>query len=242
MGRVMAIDTKKAVLGVYDIDEAYHYWVREELEEWVEKYIDVGIDPNRPSTFDQEHVDAIRKVVEELGDTSLSVLRGEIDNMLGEMELSMEEAEGKEEDDDEEEDGEEQPDTRSSFDPEEFKSQLASEGWMTDDEWKEFGIQKGSVCVDENVMRDIASRWDKERLAPFPDISKFEYKSKELPPGQEHYILTTSEWKLMMGHFSSVPSTPISTGDDESFCMWKLENGKGYVDWCKASDLNGSDD
>ena len=121
MGRVMAIDTKKAVLGVYDIDEAYHYWVREELEEWVEKYIDVGIDPNRPSTFDQEHVDAIRKVVEELGDTSLSVLRGEIDNMLGEMELSMEEGQGKEEDEDEDE----QPDTQSSFDPEEFKSQLA---------------------------------------------------------------------------------------------------------------------
>lgn len=113
---------------------------------------------------------------------------------------------------------------------------------MTDDEWKEFGIQKGSVCVDENVMRDIASRWDNERLAPFPDISKFEYKSKELPPGQEHYILTTSEWKLMMGRFSSVPSMPFSTGDYESFCMWKLENGKGYVDWCKASDLNGSDD
>jgi len=231
----MPIDTKKAVLGLYDIDEAYHHWVREELEEWIENYIDVGIDPKRPSTFDQEHVDAIRKVVEELGDTSLSVLRDEIDNMLGEMELSMELAEGQEV-------VEEEPDNQNSFDPDVFKSQLASEGWMTDEEWIEFGIQQGGVCVDEKVMRDIASRWDQERLAPFPDISKFEYKSKELPPGQEHYILTTSEWKLMMGCFSAVPSMSISTGDDESFCMWKVENGKGYVDWCKASDLKGSND
>ena len=106
----MPIDTKKAVLGLYDIDEAYHHWVREELEEWIENYIDVGIDPNRPSTFDQEHVDAIRKVVEELGDTSLSVLRDEIDNMLGEMELSMELAEGQEV-------VEEEPDNQNSFDP-----------------------------------------------------------------------------------------------------------------------------
>ena len=235
----MAIDTKQAILGAYDIDEDYHYWRREKLEEWVEQFIGEGIDPNEPTTFDPEHVNAIKAVLEELGGSSTNVLRDSIENILDEMKLNMEELEGGEGDD--EKDQEEHAATQNFFDPNKLISQLASEGWMTDNDWKEFGIQQGGVCVDEKVMRDIASRWDKERLALFPDHSKFEYKSEGLPPGQEHYILTTSEWKLMMGSFSSVPSMPVSTGDLQSFCMWKLENGKSYVDWCKGSDLRQSD-
>ena len=230
----MAIDTKKAIQGVYDIQESYHLWVREEVEAWVVKYVDAGIDPNRSETFNQKHIDAIRNVLAELDDPSLSisVIRSEIENMLGEMELSVEEAE----DNDEESEEKKEIDTQNPFDLEEFKLHLASEGWMTDDEWKEFGIMQGGVCVDEKIMTDIASRWDKERLAQFPDNSKFENTSNESPLGQEHYILTTSEWKLMMGRFFTSPSTTFST-DYETFYMWKLENGKNYVDWCKNSKL-----
>jgi len=127
---------------------------------------------------------------------------------------------------------------KPDLDPKELILLLQSEGWMTDAEWRKFGKRQAGVCVDEKVMRGIASRWDEKRLAAFPNNSKFEYTREELPSGREHYIITTSEWKLIMGHFT--PSDPAENNSNEgqwSFCMWKLENGKEYAEWCKASDL-----
>ena len=40
----------------------------------------------------------------------------------------------------------------------------------------------------------------------------------------------------------AAPGGSIYVADRKLPGIWKLENGKGYVDWCKASDLNGSDD
>ena len=108
---------------------------------------------------------------------------------------------------------------------------------MNDDEWKKFGIRQGGDCISEKVMMDIASRWDDDRLKAFPEHSKFQYTDRDLPPGHAHYIMTTFEWKVIMGRFSSVASMPFSTGENPSFVMWKLENGKNYVDWCKRSKL-----
>ena len=120
----------------------------------------------------------------------------------------------------------------------ELTAQLQSEGWMTNTEWRKFGKRQAGVCVDEKVMREIASRWDEKRLAAFPNNSKFEHTTDGLPPGREHYIITTSEWKLTMGRFSPVDRAESDSDEyQRSFYMWKLENGKEYADWCKSSDL-----
>ena len=127
---------------------------------------------------------------------------------------------------------------KQELDPKELISELQSEGWMTDAEWRKFGKRQACLCVDEKVMRGIASRWDEKRLAAFPNHSKFEYTSEQLPAGQEYYIITTLEWKLIMGHFTCPSRAKSDSNENQwSFCMWKLENGKEYADWCKASDL-----
>ena len=90
-------------------------------------------------------------------------------------------------------------------------------------------------------MTDIASRWDDDRLQAFPEHSKFEYTDRELPPGQAHYIITTFEWQVIMGHFSPTSSMPLSTGNNPAFVMWILENGKNYVDWCKSAKLRNNE-
>ena len=115
---------------------------------------------------------------------------------------------------------------------------LQSKGWMTHAEWRKFGKRQAGVCVDEKVMQGIAKRWDENRLEGFPNTSKFEYTKEHLPPGHEHYIITTPEWKLIMGHFTSpIPTKKDANTNQWSFFMWKLENGKEYVDWCKGSDF-----
>ena len=175
-------------------------------------------------------------VLEKLGPNSHAQLYGGIEDILAVMALSQEgEGEEEENENDVSEDG--PVPIQSPFDLEEFQSQLEAEGWMNDDEWKKFGIRQGGDCISEKVMMDIASRWDDDRLKAFPEHSKFQYTDRELPPGHAHYIMTTFEWKVIMGRFSSVASMPFSTGDNPSFVMWKLENGKNYVDWCKRSKL-----
>lgn len=229
----MAIDIDKAIQAINDVDDAYYRWLRKQLSEWMDEYIGGGIDENDPKTFDQNDIDALKIVLEKLGSNSHAQLYGEIEDILAVMALSKEEEE--ENENDEAEDG--PAPIQSLFDLEEFQSQLEAEGWMNDDEWKKFGIRQGGDCISEKVMMDIASRWDDDRLKAFPEHSKFQCTDRELPPGHAHYIMTTFEWKVIMGRFSSVASMPFSTGDNPSFVMWKLENGKNYVDWCKRSKL-----
>jgi len=231
---VMAIDIDKAIQAINDVDDAYYRWLRKQLSEWMDEYIGGGIDENDPSTFDQDDIDALKIVLEKLGSNSHAQLYGEIEDILAVMALSKE-GEEEENENDEAEDG--PAPIQSLFDLEEFQSQLEAEGWMNDDEWKKFGIRQGGDCISEKVMMDIASRWDDDRLKAFPEHSKFQCTDRELPPGHAHYIMTTFEWKVIMGRFSSVASMPFSTGDNPSFVMWKLENGKNYVDWCKRSKL-----
>tara|TARA_B100001123_G_scaffold316786_1_gene354769 strand:- start:385 stop:1056 length:672 start_codon:yes stop_codon:yes gene_type:complete len=137
----------------------------------------------------------------------------------------------------EEEEKADQTYIQNYLDPEEIKLQHMSDGWMTDDEWQNFTMLGGENCVDTKAMRDIANRWDAERLACFPENSKFQSTRENLPPWEEHYILTTPKWTVMMGYFSSVPSTPFPTADCEPFYMWKVINGKEFLDWCKISDF-----
>ena len=229
----MAIDIDKAIQAINDVDDAYYRWLRKQLSEWMDEYIGGGIDENDPKTFDQNDIDALKIVLEKLDSNSHVQLYGGIEDILAVMALSKEEEE--ENENDEAEDG--PAPIQSPFDLEEFQSQLEAEGWMNDDEWKKFGIRQGGDCISEKVMMDIASRWDDDRLKAFPEHSKFQCTDRELPPGHAHYIMTTFEWKVIMGRFSSVASMPFSTGDNPSFVMWKLENGKNYVDWCKRSKL-----
>ena len=230
----MAIDIDKAIQAINDVDDAYYRWLRKQLSEWMDEYIGGGIDENDPKTFDQNDIDALKIVLEKLGSNSHAQLYGEIEDILAVMALSKV-GEEEENENDEAEDG--PAPIQSPFDLEEFQSQLEAEGWMNDDEWKKFGIRQGGDCISEKVMMDIASRWDDDRLKAFPEHSKFQCTDRELPPGHAHYIMTTFEWKVIMGRFSSVASMPFSTGDNPSFVMWKLENGKNYVDWCKRSKL-----
>ena len=233
----MAIDIDKAIQAINDVDDAYYWWLRKQLSEWMDEYIGRDIDENDPSTFDQDDVDALKIILEKLGSNSHAQLYGEIEDILAVMALSKE-GEGEENDNDESED--DPALIQSPFDLEQFQSQLEAEGWMNDDEWKKFGIRQGGDCISEKVMMDIASRWDDDRLKAFPEHSKFQYTDSDLPPGHAHYIMTTFEWKVIMGRFSSVASIPFSAGDNPSFVMWKLENGKNYVDWCKRSKLRKS--
>ena len=230
----MAIDIDKAMQAINDVDDAYFLWRRKQLSDWMDEYIGWGIDENDPSTFDQDDVNAIKAVLAKLGSNTHAHLYGGIEDILAVMSLSKE-GEEEENENDEAEDG--PAPIQSPFDLEEFQSQLEAEGWMNDDEWKKFGIRQGGDCISEKVMMDIASRWDDDRLKAFPEHSKFQCTDRELPPGHAHYIMTTFEWKVIMGRFSSVASMPFSTGDNPSFVMWKLENGKNYVDWCKRSKL-----
>ena len=230
----MAIDIDKAIQAINDVDDAYYRWLRKQLSEWMDEYIGRGIDENDPSTFYQDDIDALKIVLEKLGSNSHAQLYGGIEDILAVMALSKE-GEEEENENDEAEDG--PAPIQSPFDLEEFQSQLEAEGWMNDDEWKKFGIRQGGDCISEKVMVDIASRWDDDRLKAFPEHSKFQCTDRELPPGHAHYIMTTFEWKVIMGRFSSVATMPFSTGDNPSFVMWKLENGKNYVDWCKRSKL-----
>ena len=236
----MAIDIDKAIQAINDVDDAYYWWLQKQLREWMDEYIAGDIDENDPSTFDQDDVDALKIVLEKLGPNSHAQLYGGIEDILAVMALSQEgEGEEEENENDVSEDG--PVPIQSPFDLEEFQSQLEAEGWMNDDEWKKFGIRQGGDCISEKVMMDIASRWDDDRLKAFPEHSKFQYTDRELPPGHAHYIMTTFEWKVIMGRFSSVASIPFSTRDKPSFIMWKLENGKNYVDWCKRSKLRKSE-
>ena len=236
----MAIDIDKAIQAINDVDDAYYWWLQKQLREWMDEYIAGDIDENDPSTFDQDDVDALKIVLEKLGPNSHAQLYGGIEDILAVMALSQEgEGEEEENENDVSEDG--PVPIQSPFDLEEFQSQLEAEGWMNDDEWKKFGIRQSSDCISEKVMMDIASRWDDDRLKAFPEHSKFQYTDRELPPGHAHYIMTTFEWKVIMGRFSSVASIPFSTRDKPSFIMWKLENGKNYVDWCKRSKLRKSE-
>ena len=236
----MAIDIDKAIQAINDVDDAYYWWLQKQLREWMDEYIAGDIDENDPSTFDQDDVDALKIVLEKLGPNSHAQLYGGIEDILAVMALSQEgEGEEEENENDVSEDG--PVPIQSPFDLEEFQSQLEAEGWMNDDEWKKFGIRQGGDCISEKVMMDIASRWDDDRLKAFPEHSKFQYTDRELPPGHAYYIMTTFEWKVIMGRFSSVASIPFSTRDKPSFIMWKLENGKNYVDWCKRSKLRKSE-
>ena len=234
----MAIDIDKAIQAINDVDDAYYWWLRKQLSEWMDEYIGRDIDENDPSTFDQDDVDALKIVLEKLGSSSHAQLYGGIEDILAVMALSQE-GEEEENENDVSEDG--PVPIQSPFDLEEFQSQLEAEGWMNDDEWKKFGIRQGGDCISEKVMMDIASRWDDDRLKAFPEHSKFQYTDRELPPGHAYYTMTTFEWKVIMGRFSSVASIPFSTRDKPSFIMWKLENGKNYVDWCKRSKLRKSE-
>ena len=231
----MAIDIDKAIQSINDVDDAYYRWLRKQLSEWMDEYIGGGIDENDPDTFDQDDINALKIVLEKLYSNSHAQLYGGIEHILTVMVLSKEAEEEVENENDEAEDG--PAPIQSLFDLEEFQSQLEAEGWMNDDEWKKFGIRQGGDCISEKVMMDIASRWDDDRLKAFPEHSKFQCTDRELPPGHAHYIMTTFEWKVIMGRFPSVASMPFSTGDNPSFVMWKLENGKNYVDWCKRSKL-----
>jgi len=234
----MAIDIDKAIQAINDVDDAYFLWRRKQLSDWMDEYIGWGIDENDPSTFDQGDVNAIKAVLAKLGSNTHAHLYGGIEDILAIMTLNKKEEEEAEKE--ENQNGEAKDDAaplKSAFNLEEFQSQLEAEGWMNDDEWKKFGIRQGGDCISEKVMMDIASRWDDDRLKAFPEHSKFQYTDRELPPGHAHYIMTTFEWKVIMGRFSSVASMPFSTGDNPSFVMWKLENGKNYVDWCKRSKL-----
>jgi|GEM_PF-3260507 len=236
----MAIDIDKAIQAINDVDDAYYWWLQKQLREWMDEYIAGDIDENDPSTFDQDDVDALKIVLEKLGPNSHAQLYGGIEDILAVMALSQEgEGEEEENENDVSEDG--PVPIQSPFDLEEFQSQLEAEGWMNDDEWKKFGIRQGGDCISEKVMMDIASRWDDDRLKAFPEHSKFQYTDRELPPGHAYYTMTTFEWKVIMGRFSSVASIPFSTRDKPSFIMWKLENGKNYVDWCKRSKLRKSE-
>ena len=138
---------------------------------------------------------------------------------------------------DEEVEQEDQTNPQNSLDPEEIILQHTLDGWMTDDEWRNFTILGGENCVDKKVMQETANRWDAERLSSFPKNSKFQFTRENLPPWEEHYILTTPKWTVMMGYFHSIPSMPFSTEDCEPFCMWKVINGKEFLDWCKIEDL-----
>ena len=235
----MAIDIEKAIHAINKLEDAHYCWLRDRLGEWMDEYIGGGIDENDPSTFDQGDMNALKIILETLGSNSHVQLYGEIEDMLAVMTISKDEEEEKKENGNDTAEDDESP-IKSTFNLEEFQSQLEAEGWMTDDEWKKFGIRQGGGCISEKVMTDIASRWDDDRLQAFPEHSKFQYTDRELPPGQAHYIITTFEWKVIMGRFSSVPSVPFSTGDNPYFLMWRLENGKNYVDWCKSSKLRKS--
>ena len=234
----MAIDIDKAIQAINDVDDAYYRWLRKQLSEWMDEYIGGGIDENDPNTFDQDDINALKIVLEKLDSNSHAQLYGGIEDILAVMTLNKQEEEEAEKE--ENQNGEAKGDAaplKSAFNLEEFQSRLEAEGWMTDDEWKKFGIRQGGVCISEKIMTDIASRWDDDRLKAFPEHSKFQYTDRELPPGHAHYIMTTFEWKVIMGRFSSVASMSFSKGDNPSFVMWKLENGKNYVDWCKRSKL-----
>ena len=226
----MAIDIEKAIQAINKLEDAHYCWLRERLGEWMDAYIGRGIDENDPSTFDQRDMDALKVVLGTLGSNTHVQLYGVIEDMLAVMTLSKDEEEENESDTAEDDDAS----INSTFNLEEFQSQLEAEGWMTDDEWKKFGIRQGCGCISEKLMMEIASRWDDDRLKAFPEHSKFQYTDRELPPGQAHYTITTFEWKVIMGRFSSIPSVPFSTGDYPYFLMWRLENGKNYVDWCKS--------
>ena len=238
----MAMDIDKAIQALNDVDDAYFLWRRKQLSDWMDEYIGLGIDKNDPSTFDQDDVDSIKAVLAKLGSNTHAQLYGGIEDILAVMTLNKQEEEEAEKE--ENQNGDAKDDAaplNSAFNLDEFQSRLESEGWMTDDEWKKFGIRQGGVCISEKIMTDIASRWDDDRLQAFPKHSKFQYTDKGLPPGQAHYIITTFEWQVIMGHFSPITSMPFSTGDNPTFVMWKLENGKNYVDWCKSAKLRNNE-
>ncbi len=238
----MAMDIDKAIQALNDIDDAYFLWRRKQLSDWMDEYIGLGIDKNDPSTFDQDDVDFIKAVLAKLGSNTHAQLYVGIEDILAVMTLNKQEEEDSEKE--ENQNGEANDDAaplKNAFNREEFQSRLEAEGWMTDDEWKKFGIRQGGVCISEKIMTDIASRWDDDRLQAFPVHSKFQYTDKGLPPGQAHYIITTFEWQVIMGHFSPIPPMPFSTGDNPAFVMWKLENGKNYVDWCKSAKLRNNE-
>ena len=234
----MAIDIDKAVQAVNDIDDAYYIWLRERLSEWMDEYIGWGIDENDASTFDHDDVNNLRAVLVKLGSNSHAELYSEIEDILAVMILNKQEEDeaGKEENFNGESKNGEVP-IESAFNLDEFQSQLEAEGWMSDAEWKKFGIRQGSDYISEKVMTDIASRWDDDRLKFFPEHSKFQFTDKELPPGRAYYTITTFDWKVTMGRFSPVTTLSSSTQEEPSFVMWKLENGKNFVDWCKSAKL-----
>ncbi len=235
----MAIDIREAIKAINDVDNDYYYWLRERLSEWMDEYIGRGIDENDPSTFAQDEINALKVVLEKLGSDSSAQLYGEIEDILAVMVLSKE---GDEEENKTAGVENDNASIQNAFDLKKLQSQLEAEGWMTDEEWKKFGIRQGGDCINEKVMTDISGRWDDDRLQAFPEHSKFQYTDRELPPGQAHYTITTFEWKVIMGRFPYVSSVPSSTGPNSSFVMWKLENGKNYADWCKNAKLRSNEE
>jgi len=105
-----------------------------------------------------------------------------------------------------------------------FDKELTDEGWVTDYDWGKVVGRTGGHFVTEAVMRDIASRWDANRLDKFPENTKFKYTAKDLPTDQEHFILIAPKCKLTMlvWFFGTVFQV-----------YWKVENEDEYLEWCK---------
>ena len=225
----MAVDIEKAVQDVREADYEHDLWLGARFRSWLDENIRAGIDETDPTTFNQDDIDALKVVLEKLGSDTRLQLYAEITNFLEILTSAMLEAV------EEAEEADDQDSFSYGLDLRGLQSRLEAEGWMTDEDWKNFGIRQGGDCINEKVMRDIASRWDADRLSAFPNHSKFERMVRELPQGQEHFIITTFEWKVIMGSFDPVSHARFSTDDNQHFVMWKLENGKDYVDWCKRS-------
>ena len=103
----MGFDIDKAIQGVWDVDDAYYWWLQNQLSGWMDEHIGGGINPNDVRTFDQSHIDALKSVVEKLGSNSHSTLYGELEHTLECMIETKETATDEDYEPDEEEEDEE---------------------------------------------------------------------------------------------------------------------------------------
>ncbi len=79
---VQGFDIDEAIQGVWEVDDAYQWWIHGELIKWLGLHLGAVIDPNDVRTFDQSHIDALKSVIEKLGSNSPATLYGELEHTL----------------------------------------------------------------------------------------------------------------------------------------------------------------
>ena len=104
---VQGFDIDEAIQGVWDVDDAYQWWIQGELSKWLLVHLGAVIDPNDVRTFDQSHIDALKSVIEKLGSNSPATLYGELEYTLECMIETKETATDEDYEPDEEEEDEE---------------------------------------------------------------------------------------------------------------------------------------